>query len=98
MGLPFRRQQLAKFIPYHDLTRAQVGAALGCDAVRVGNLSWGRTYPTPDECDALERLFGLPVEVLLEPDLLIYRHNWPPLRGLAVLKSELDRRASEAGE
>lgn len=98
MALPHRRQQLAKFIPFHDLSLAQVATVLGCNKTRVQNLCWGRLYPTPDEISALERLFSLPIEVLLEPNLLEYRHNWPPLRGLAVVKAQMDRDRHEAGE
>ncbi|WP_168380849.1 MULTISPECIES: helix-turn-helix domain-containing protein [unclassified Microbacterium] len=98
MVLPHRRQQLAKFIPFHDLTRKKVAAALGCSVTRVSNLCKGGLYPTPDEIATLERLFGMPVEVLLEPALLEYRHSWPPLRGLAVVKAQIDRDRHEAGE
>ncbi|KZE89095.1 helix-turn-helix domain-containing protein [Microbacterium sp. TNHR37B] len=101
MALPHRRQQLAKFIPFHDLTLQQVAAALRTDTVRVANLTKGHTYPTPDEIEALERLFGLPVDVLFEPDLLVFRDDWPESQGLrqaATKRAELERLRRKAGE
>ena len=90
MVLPHRRQQLAKFIPFHDLTYQQVADALECDhKQRVRNLCNGHIYPSPEEILALEKLFNLPIEVLLEPAMLIYRNGpWPPLRGLDAYRYE----------
>lgn len=81
MALPHRRQQLAKFIKVHDLTYKKVAEALQTDAVRINNMVQGKLYPTPAECDALEALFGLPAELMLEPSMLAWRHNWPPRYG-----------------
>jgi hypothetical protein len=97
VALPHRKQQLQKFIPFHDLTIEQVALALGCNSIRVKNLCQGHIYPTPAECDALERLFGLPVEVLLEARLIAYRYDWPPPRGMAAaVENELRRRGGES--
>jgi transcriptional regulator with XRE-family HTH domain len=81
LALPHRRQQLAKFIPFHELTYAQVAAALGTGIASVHSLAHGRRYPTPDEIRKLEALFGLPVEVLFDPAMLTYRDvaQWPPV-------------------
>ena len=106
MALPHRRQQLARFILFHELTGEKVAFALGCSVTRVRNLSQGHVYASPDEIAALERLFGLPVEVLLEPDLLIYRENWPPPRGFnlgkalaeAKAETEIERLRKKVGE
>lgn len=72
MGLPFRRQPLGKFLHTHKLTHVQVADALGCHFTRVNSLIQGRTYPTAREIAALEALFSLPIEVLLESALLKY--------------------------
>ena len=93
MALPRRRQQLAKFIPFHDLTLAIVAETLGADRARVHNLCWGNAYPSPSEIAALERLFGLPVEVLFEPAMLVYRGTWPPPKGAAAAQSSAARAA-----
>ena len=106
MALPRRRQQLAKFIPFHDLTPAIVARVLGTDRARVQNLCKGQAYPSPDEIVALERLFGLPVEVLFEESMLVYRNGpWPAPRGGAAQiadfereRAQLDRVRHEAGE
>lgn len=103
MALPHRRQQLAKFIPFHDLTPTLVAKALGTDSTRIKNLCRGGAYPSPDEIVALEKLFGLPVEVLFEPEMLAYRNGpWPAPRGGAALRADLDRLhaqvTAEAGE
>lgn len=89
MPLLHRRQPLARFIPFHDLTYQQVAVALSCDVIRVRNISNGHVYPHPDEIAALEKLFSLPIEVLLEPQMLIYRNGpWPPLRGAEAFQYE----------
>lgn len=89
-----RKQMLGKFIPFNDFTRAQVAQALGTDKVRLNNLIHGGTYPTPNECDVLEKLFGLPVQVLFDKEMLEYRYDWPPPRG--IMTSE--RLRKKAGE
>jgi transcriptional regulator with XRE-family HTH domain len=78
VALPHSRQPLVRHIKVHDLTYKKVAQALGTNAVRINNLAHGKTYPSPREIDALERLFGLPAEVLLDESLLEYRHSWPP--------------------
>ncbi|MGZ0068090.1 helix-turn-helix transcriptional regulator [Microbacterium arborescens] len=106
MALPHRRQQLAKFIPFHDLSQSDVAKALGTDTTRVKNLCRGGAYPSPGDIAVLERLFGLPIEVLFEEDMLTYRDGpWPAPRGGAALKLELarahesdDTSRAEAGE
>ncbi|MCH6229335.1 hypothetical protein MK786_01095 [Microbacterium sp. CFH 31415] len=106
MALPRRRQPLAKFIPFHDLTPEVVAAALNTNVARIHNLCRGLTYPSPDELAAIGRLFGLPVEVFFEPEMLVYRDGpWPPPRGGAAqiadferLRAQLDRDRHEAGE
>jgi transcriptional regulator with XRE-family HTH domain len=92
VALPHRRQQLAKFINWHDLTQAKVGEILGVNAVRVANISQGHAYPSPEEITALETLFGLPIETMFEPDMLTYRESWPPPSGFAVRLAEVERR------
>jgi len=95
--LPHRRQQLAKFIPFHDLSLSVVAKALYTDATRIKNLCRGGAYPSPDEIVALERLFGLPIEILFEDDMLTYRDGpWPAPRGGAALKLELARARESA--
>lgn len=69
---------LAKHIKVHDLTYKKTAQALGTDAVRINNLVQGKLYPTPDECDALESLFGLPVATMFEESMLVWRYDWPP--------------------
>ena len=76
MALPHRRQQLAKFIKVHDLTYKKVAAALGTNPVRVNNLAHGGTFPKPDEIRALVSLFGLPIEVLFDDDMLEQWHSY----------------------
>ena len=80
MALPYRRQMLAKTITYRDLTVAKVAEALGVEFSEIANLAKGARYPSPDELRGLFDLFGLPVETLLEPELLRYREatEWPP--------------------
>lgn len=80
MALPHRRQQLAKFIPFHDLTAKSLGERLGVTESSVRLLIYGHRYPSPDEIKSLESIFGMPIEVLLEPDLLVHRNGpWPPV-------------------
>lgn len=101
MALPHRRQQLAKFIPFHELTHQKVADVLGCSLTRIRNIINGHVYPSPDEITALERLFSLPIVVLLEKDMLDYQHGpWPIPRGTALYKAraEIDRARHEAGE
>ena len=95
MALPHRRQQLAKFIQFHDLTHEKVAKALGTNVVRVSNLTKGHVHPSPEEIDSLERLFGMPVEVLLEEALLEFRDNWPPPRGIAAYLAKVERHDAE---
>jgi transcriptional regulator with XRE-family HTH domain len=80
MALPHKKQNLAKQIPYHDLTAAQVAEAIGITTAEVHNLCKGRRYPSPREIVALEKIMGLPIEVLLHKDMLVYRYaeTWPP--------------------
>ncbi|MEQ1738133.1 MAG: helix-turn-helix transcriptional regulator [Rhodoglobus sp.] len=79
MGLPHRRQQLAKFIPFHDLTAKSLAEKLDISESNVRQLVYGRRYPSPDEVRALERIFRMPAEVLLDAELLRYRNGpWPP--------------------
>jgi hypothetical protein len=91
VALPHRRQQLAKFIQFHELTHQKVATALGTNAVRVANLTQGHVYPSPDEIEVLQRLFGMPIETLLEEALLVYRNDWPPPRGAALYLAEARR-------
>jgi transcriptional regulator with XRE-family HTH domain len=80
MALPYRRQDLAKFIRFHDITDEQVADRLGIEPGEVKNLKFGARYPNPDELRVLFDLFGMPVEVLFETELLRYREatEWPP--------------------
>lgn len=99
MALPHRRQRLGRFIKYHELTYAAVAEKLGTTPLRVTHLVGGHVYPTPQECDALEALFfPLKAHNFFEECVLEYRHNWPPLRGLAAVKARLERARTEAGE
>lgn len=100
MALPHRRQRnFARFIPYHELTREQVAAAIGVNKVRLNNIINGDTFPTPDELDKIEQLFGgMPAEVLFDEEMLEYRHNWPPPRGFQARMAELERLRREAGQ
>jgi len=100
VALPRRKQTLAKFIPFHDLTRETVAKALGTNRARVNNICKGITFPSPDEIAALERLFGVPIEVLLDPAMLEYRDpaKWPPLRGFQQMQVEYRRLRAEAGK
>ena len=81
MALPHSRQPIVRHIKVHDLTYKKVALALGTNAVRINNLAQGHTYPSPAEIGTLEKLFGLPIEVLLNEELLEYRYNWPPRYG-----------------
>jgi len=81
MALPYRRQNLAKYIRFHDLSDEQVAEKLGVEPIEVQNLKYGARYPSPDELRALFDLFGLPVEVLFQDrEILRYREatSWPP--------------------
>lgn len=81
MALPYRRQQLAKFIPFNDLTYADVAEALGVEWIEVSNLANGARYPSPDELRILSTLLNaMPVETFFEEELLRYRmaSEWPP--------------------
>lgn len=100
MALPHRRQQLAKFIAFHDLTYPQVAAALGTNTIRVANLTKGHTYPSPEEIEALQRLFGLPPEVLFDAEMLEFRDGpWPVPEGTALFQFRAEMRARrESGE
>lgn len=93
--LPQTRQPLLKFIQYHGYTRQQVAdACIGGDYARLSNLAAGKLYPSPGEIEALEALFKLPVNVLLEPCMLVYRKGpWPVPRGTAQWKHEAELRA-----
>ncbi|MEW1834532.1 helix-turn-helix transcriptional regulator [Microbacterium sp. NPDC079995] len=98
MALPRRRQQLGKFIPFHELTHQQVADVLGCSLSRVRNIINGNAFPSPTEIQQLERLFGLPVEVLLDAEMLEFRNGpWPPPRGTALLLQRTKPRP-QAGE
>ncbi|WP_411721025.1 helix-turn-helix domain-containing protein [Mycetocola sp.] len=103
MALPHRKQMLARFIPYHNLTRAKVAEILGIDHSRISNIIQGHAYPSPDEIDALEKLFGgMPASNFLDDEMLEYRFNWPPPRGYnlgkALGKAEAERSRRKAGE
>lgn len=92
MALPHRPQRLRRFIRFHELTYAEVAEKLGTNVPRIANLIKGHVYPTPEECDALEALFfPLPAHNFFEESMLEYRYNWPPLRGVALVKAELER-------
>jgi len=97
MALPRRRQQLAKFVVWHDTTYDEVAEKVGSTHWRILQIANGRIYPSPDEIQRLPEAFGgMPVEVLLEAELLKYRNGpWPPRRGRgalpAVSNSEVDR-------
>lgn len=91
MALPHRRQQLAKFIPFHDWTTRTLTAEMnrrlpeGHERLTEGNLiliAHGRRYPSPDEIDSLEAVFSTPIEVLLDASMLRFRDRakWPPYR------------------
>jgi transcriptional regulator with XRE-family HTH domain len=96
VALPKRRQQLAKFIYNEDLTRTEVAAAIGVKRNRLANLIKGRTYPTPDECRALSRLFNnMPYQALFDAEMLEYFDSWPPPRGVAMKQ---DREAKKAAK
>jgi transcriptional regulator with XRE-family HTH domain len=98
--LPRKRQSnFARFIPYHELTRKQVAEAIGVNMARLGNIINGDTYPTPDELDKIEKLFGgMPAQVLFDKEMLEFRENWPPPKGIQVKLAELERLRREAGE
>jgi transcriptional regulator with XRE-family HTH domain len=104
VALPHRRQRnFARFIPYHELTRHQVATRLGISKIRLNNIINGDTYPTPEELDNIEQLFGgMPAQVLFDPEMLEYRHDWPPPSGFkqkrAALEAEIDRLRKKAGE
>lgn len=103
MALPHRPQRFRRFIKYHELTYAEAAEKLGMSVARLANLTKGHVYPTPAECDAIEALFfPIPISNMFEPDLLAYRHDWPPVRGpkaeLERLRAQMDRDAHEAGE
>lgn len=72
MGLPFRRQNLGNLLSAHEIPHRQVARALRCKPARVNNLVGGCVYPTAAEIEALERLIGLPVQTMFEPDVLKY--------------------------
>lgn len=87
MALPHRRQQLAIFIKAWDLTVKKVAAQIDTDPIRLGNIVKGHAYPSPDEIEALSKVFdGLPIETMLDPEMLEYRHDWPPPRGVKPRK------------
>lgn len=96
MGLPRRRQQLAREMHYRDLSYQDVADALGITTNRVANLCKGGTYPSPEECWALQRLFGtLPYQALFDEEMLEYFDNWPPPRGMAMYFDRHPKKSSE---
>lgn len=79
MALPHRRQQLAKFIPFHDFTPASFAAEVSSflsepevlERWDILNISYGRKYPTAREIRAIElAMGGIPAPVVLEDSLL----------------------------
>lgn len=79
MALPHRRQQLAKFIPFHDFTPASFAAEVSSfldEPEMLGrwdilNIAYGRRYPNAREIRAIElALDGLPIESVLERAML----------------------------
>lgn len=94
MPVPRQRQPLLKWINWHSLTAQQVADAIGCDVFRVKNICQGMTYPSADEIRGLEMLFKLPITIMLEPAMLIYRDGavWPPHRGGAAIRYEWELR------
>lgn len=79
MALPFRRQQLAKFIPFHDHTAKTFAEAVSSrlsegesvSTADIVNFSHGRKYPSAREIRAIElALGGLPIQTLLEARLI----------------------------
>jgi transcriptional regulator with XRE-family HTH domain len=80
VGLPHKQQNLARQIRYHGLSAATVAEAIGITAAEVHNICKGKRYPSPREIIALEKVISLPIEVLLDEDMLKYRQadSWPP--------------------
>jgi len=81
VALPHRRQHVAVFIKYHDLTYRKVADAVGIEYGRFSNIVKGNAYPSPDEVAALSDFFQMPPQVLFEPALLSFQLNWPPKPG-----------------
>ncbi len=88
MPLPKRKQPLAKFIAFHDLSQEQFAEAISEPELGIivtkqelKTLVRGFRYPTPRELSRISAaLGGLPVEVLFEPEMLAHRdaESWPP--------------------
>ncbi len=73
MGLPFQRQPIGNILQAHELSHKQVARAIDAKTIgRVNNLIMGRVYPTAVEIDALEKLVGLPIQTMFEPEVLKY--------------------------
>ncbi|MWB98309.1 helix-turn-helix domain-containing protein [Agromyces seonyuensis] len=87
--LTFNDQPLKRFVQHRGWTYAAFAREL---ADRTGEplssneamlICRGRRHPSPKQIDAILDLLGgsLPVEVVFEPELLEFRHSWPPKRG-----------------
>ncbi|WP_370454536.1 helix-turn-helix domain-containing protein [Salinibacterium sp. dk5596] len=72
LSLPRRRQPVGDFIQDRRFTHEEVARALGCKVPRVNTIISGAVYPTAAEIEALERLIGLPIQVMFEDEVLKY--------------------------
>jgi transcriptional regulator with XRE-family HTH domain len=80
VALPHKQQNLARQIRYHSLSAAQVAEAIGITPSEVHNICKGKRYPSPREIVAIEKVMSLPIETLLDAEMLKFRdaETWPP--------------------
>lgn len=78
MSLTLRRQRIARRqMLIMDLTTRDVAQAIGCTRAHLQNVLQGRTHPSEAVREHLPRILGLPIETLLDAELLDQEYTSP---------------------
>lgn len=70
MTLTHRRQPARKSLIIHDLSTRDAAARIGCSPAHLANVLAGRAHPSDLIKAGLPLLIGLPIECLLDAELL----------------------------
>lgn len=71
MALTNRRQRIARRqMAILELTTPQVAEKIGCTVAHLSNVLHGRAHPSNAVRKGLPKALGLPIEALLDPELL----------------------------
>jgi transcriptional regulator with XRE-family HTH domain len=70
VALTFKRQMARRHMIIRDLRTEDAAEFIGCTKAHLSNVLAGRSHPNDKVRDKLPELLGLPIEALLDPELL----------------------------